>query len=86
MAAAQRSAVAKLSLGDETWGDRVHRAYRAARTQRGGKAASGEYRFSYRYVADRMAEVGLDVSDQTLLRLENFEEVPTRMRDRQIAY
>lgn len=82
----RRANVARLKLGEETWGDRLHRAYRQARASRGGKADDGAYRFSYRAVAEKLAEVGFDVSDQTVLRLELHEDVPTRMRDRQLAY
>lgn len=74
-------------LDTETWGERLHRAYRTARAEAGSRnPATGEAAFSYRMVADKLRSVGIDVSDQALLRLEEQVDVPRSMRQRQVAY
>lgn len=68
----------RLALADkETWGERVHRAYRHGRSI---------YRYTYQQIADRMTAAGVPVADQTLMRYEQLEERPTNPRVRQICY
>lgn len=77
-----------LKLSSETWGDTIHRAYRTARSQYGRRRdpETGEAKFSYRTVAAKLQAAGIDASDQSLMRLEELDEMPTRMRQRQLAY
>lgn len=76
-----------LTLPDETWGDQIHRAYRHARSRFGRRdPVTGRASFSYEAVAERMRQAGLDLTDQVLMRLEDHEELPSRMKQRQIAY
>lgn len=84
MAARKRS----LTLTDETWGDRVHRAYRYARDELnlGRDPKTGQATFSYLAIAEKLRAAGIDTSDQALMRLEREPAIPTRMRQRQVAY
>lgn len=75
-----------LKLDAETWGDQLHRAYRQARDMYPRDPVTGEAVLSYRVVAEKMRAAGIDVGDQTLMRLEDLTELPTRMKSRQIAY
>lgn len=77
-----------LTLGDETWGDRVHRAYRVARQRSNGQRdpLTGRATFSYLTVAEKLTATGFPVSDTALLRLEEHRTIPTRATTRRIAY
>jgi hypothetical protein len=64
------------TLNDETFGEKVHRAYRQ------GRAAHG---FTYREIADRLSAV-YPVSMQSLQRLELQPDIPRQQRVRLVAY
>lgn len=70
------SITARLSLDDESFGERVHRAYRQ------GRAIHG---FTYREIADRITQV-YPVSMQSLQRIEQQPDVPRQPRVRLVAY
>lgn len=70
------SNTARLSLDDENFGERVHRAYRQ------GRAAHG---FTYREIAERLSTV-YPVSMQSLQRIEAQAEIPRQPRMRLVAY
>ena len=65
-----------LTLDDETFGERIHRAYRQGRTAHG---------FTYREVAERLSQV-YPVSMQSLQRLEQQPDIPKQARMRLVAY
>lgn len=64
-------------LPPETWGDRMHRAYRLARKRLGP-------RFTYRAIARRISEIE-PTSDVAILRLEARDRVPGNPRARRLA-
>jgi hypothetical protein len=70
------SSAARLSLEDETFGERVHRAYRQGRAQHG---------FTYREISDWLAPV-YPVSMQSLQRIEAQPDLPRQARMRLVAY
>lgn len=65
-----------MQLNEETWGDRVHRAYRTSRAH---------YGHTYREIAERMNQI-TSITDSTLLRLETYKEVPSQERVRRVAF
>lgn len=73
------SSIKHLTLDDENWGERVHRAYRVARDAYGGE------KINYRAVAERIAHV-FPCSMTSLQRLEHYEEVPAQPRVRLMAF
>lgn len=68
----------QLTLGVETWGERVRRAYRRARDTWGDG-------FNYRSVAEQISLV-YPVSMTALQRLEQNEELPKQPRVRIVAF
>lgn len=68
----------QLTLGEETWGERVRRAYRQARDTWGGG-------FNYRSVAEQISQV-YPVSMTALQRLEQNVDLPRQPRVRIVAY
>lgn len=50
-----------LDLPRETWGERVHRAYRHGRDQ---------YGYTYMDLAKQISRLGMPISQQTIIRLE----------------
>jgi hypothetical protein len=64
-------------LPPETWGDRMHRAYRIARRNHGPS-------FTYRAVAERISEFE-PTADVSILRLEARREFPREHRLRRVA-
>ncbi len=66
-----------LTINDETWGERFHRAYRRGRAR---------HHFTYLGVAEAISATGNPVSDQTLLRLEQADEAPRSVSQRKAAY
>lgn len=67
-----------LVLGDETWGERLRRAYRRAR-DRWGEG------FNYRTAAEQISRV-YPVSMTALMRLEQHENMPSQGRVRLVGY
>lgn len=63
-------------LGEETWGERLRRAYRRCRTQHG---------ITYLAHSEAISEF-IPVSDQSIMRYEDRDELPSNPRQRQIAY
>lgn len=63
-------------LEQETFGERLHRAYRRGRELHG---------FTYEERAEALRQV-IDISDQSLIRYETLEEVPARPGQRQKLY
>lgn len=66
----------RIKLDEETWGERLHRAYRRCKARTGliyidQSAAISEF---------------VPVSDQWLIRAEARDDAPTRPKDRQLAY
>ncbi len=66
-----------LELPRETWGERVHRAYRLGREQ---------YGYTYKEVAKEITKAGWPVSEQTLFRIEKLPAVPKTARGRMNAW
>lgn len=67
----------KLKLEEETFGEKLHRAYRTCRKL---------YGLKYLDHAEAISE-WINVSDQALMRWEiDFEDLPTRPRQRQLTY
>lgn len=64
-------------LPPETWGDRLHRAYRLARARNGAG-------FTYRAVAERISEHE-PTTDVAILRLEGRPKAPEHPRGRRLA-
>ena len=56
-----------LTLPREHWGERLHRAYRYGREQHG---------YTYESVARQISRLGMPLSQQTLIRLEENETAP----------
>lgn len=69
-------AITPQQLAEETWGDRLHRAYRNARREQG---------LTYRQVARQVSSV-FPVSDATIIKLEEYSEVPPSPRQRLVAF
>jgi hypothetical protein len=65
-----------LRLDDESFGERVHRAYRQGRALHG---------FTYRDIAERLTNL-YPVSMQSLQRIEQQDEIPKQPRVRLVAY
>lgn len=65
-----------LRLGEETLGDRIHRAYRRCKAETG---------LVYLDHATAISEI-VPVSDQTLMRLEQLDDLPSRPRQRQTLF
>lgn len=63
-------------LGEETWGERLHRAYRRCRALHG---------ITYLAHSEAISEF-IPVSDQTIMRFEERDEMPANPRQRQLAY
>lgn len=61
---------APLTLTDETFGERLHRAYRRGRAI---------YGYRYDTLAETLSSV-CPISGQTILRYEEYDEAPTRPR------
>ena len=66
-----------IHLADENWGDRLHRAYRTARRNNPG--------LTYRQVAQQLSRI-FPTTDATVIRLENYDDVPSQQRVRALAY
>ena len=60
-----------LELPRETWGERVHRAYRIGREQ---------YGYTYEAVARQISRIGMPISQQTVFRTEAHEYAPKTAR------
>jgi hypothetical protein len=60
-----------LTLARETWGQRVHRAYRSGRDQ---------YNYTYEDVARQISRIGMSISQQTIFRLEKNDTPPRTAR------
>lgn len=63
-------------LDEETWGERLHRAYRQCRARTG---------LVYMQHAEAISAF-VPISDQTLMRSELLEEVPARPNKRQVMF
>lgn len=62
-----------------TWGDRFHLAYRQSRD------TFGYGYISYSTVAERVSQI-VPTSNQSILRMEGWEELPRNAQTRQVAF
>lgn len=65
------------TLGPETFGERLHRAYRRAKE---------EYGITYQEIADQITKLGYPVSQQSVFRVEELETVPRTARKQMLVY
>lgn len=65
-----------LQLGEETWGERVNRAYRRGREVHG---------FTYRDIVKRVSQF-MPTSDAAVISLNTLTEPPTATRKQMVAF